>query len=517
MSLKRALALAFVLSLVPIVPAAATTLLAPAPRFLATGSGTVSVDGIAVPGRFSADFEVVGAGITIRRLVVEIPDFVLVTTAFFGLVENRTPFLCTVAANDRPVAGTVGAGGALTFAAGAARLLGVSYGQRLSGGTCGGDTSLFDATNNAGFTGTHNPAGNFFRLQGSFSAVIDGRSVPVVFSLTGSYRNRPPLARIGVVGLGIDLSQGGCPPLTGANPPLTEANDPAGLKVELRSVSTDPESTATVSDVAVATWEGWSGTAPESPGSTHRFFGRGQRVGPVTFGFGTAHVLALKTFDHTGAASAAQCGFTVADRTPPLVTAPAALTTVCTSSSGATRVSSPAIATFLTGATATDRVDPAPVFLAPQVLGADVTDTTLFPTGTTRTVTFRARDRFNNVGSATRNLTVTSDPRVKVTLPVTSLAPTGLFVTIKPTVSAVGCGHSRLELVRITHNGTEAISTLVTGASYGTLDTQFDVKAVPITTSTGGRAPRIYTIVYRGVGTDGRSLETSVTLTVRVF
>lgn len=97
------------------------------------------------------------------------------------------------------------------------------------------------------------------------------------------------------------------------------------------------------------------------------------------------------------------------DTTPPVVTAPAPITIEATEPSGATGSASAVLAAFLAGGSATDNVDPSPVRLTPQFNGADATNATLFPIGTS-TVTFRFQDASTNVGTADSTVTVTAPP-----------------------------------------------------------------------------------------------------------
>jgi len=97
------------------------------------------------------------------------------------------------------------------------------------------------------------------------------------------------------------------------------------------------------------------------------------------------------------------------DKTAPVVTPPAAISVAATEAGGARGSASPALAAFLAAGSATDNLDPAPVRLSAQVGGVDVTNSTLFPIGTT-TVTFRFRDQAGNIGSATANVTVVAGP-----------------------------------------------------------------------------------------------------------
>ncbi|HLG55442.1 MAG TPA: choice-of-anchor tandem repeat NxxGxxAF-containing protein [Vicinamibacterales bacterium] len=98
------------------------------------------------------------------------------------------------------------------------------------------------------------------------------------------------------------------------------------------------------------------------------------------------------------------------DATAPVVTAPTPITIEATQPSGATGALSGALAAFLAGGTATDNADPNPVRLTPRVGGADATNATLFPLGTT-TVAFRFEDASGNIGTATSQVTVVSAQR----------------------------------------------------------------------------------------------------------
>jgi len=105
------------------------------------------------------------------------------------------------------------------------------------------------------------------------------------------------------------------------------------------------------------------------------------------------------------------------DKTAPLVTPPTSITVVATESGGTRSGASPALATFLGGGSANDNLDPAPVRLAAQAGGTDVSSNTLFPLGIT-TVTFRAQDQAGNIGNATATVTVVAagNPAVSASL-----------------------------------------------------------------------------------------------------
>lgn len=134
---------------------------------------------------------------------------------------------------------------------------------------------------------------------------------------------------------------------------------------------------------------------------------------------------------------------TVADTKAPVVTPPAAVTLPATEAAGARPSASFALSLFLAGGSATDLVDPAPVRLTPQVSGADVTGSTLFPIGQTTVVTFRYRDASGNVGVATSRVTVVAgSPRIAARVAGTgSLGGTKRFVDVE--FSNTGDGNAR--------------------------------------------------------------------------
>jgi hypothetical protein len=170
---------------------------------------------------------------------------------------------------------------------------------------------------------------------------------------------------------------------------------------------------------------------------------------------GPRHELELLAADHVGAASASARRFRVTDTRPPLVTAPAPLPLGCTQPGGASGATSPQLHAFLGGARAVDVSDPAPVLLAPQVGGVDVTDATLFPLGA-RSVQFRARDASGNLGTASSTVAVTDPVPPAVGLTVSpSLLPADLrFHLITATLTATdNCGGPvALKLVSLTSN-----------------------------------------------------------------
>ena len=160
-----------------------------------------------------------------------------------------------------------------------------------------------------------------------------------------------------------------------------------------------------------------------------------------TFALGTTTVTCSAS-DTRGNTSSGGFAIVVRDTTPPIVTAPANITVAATESGGARGSASASLASFLTGGTAHDAVDPAASRLPPQVGGVNADSTTLFPIGTS-TVTFRFRDASGNTGSASATVTVTA-----------------AVTSGKPSISAAAIGHGALSGgqfyvdVRFTNTGT---------------------------------------------------------------
>ena len=130
----------------------------------------------------------------------------------------------------------------------------------------------------------------------------------------------------------------------------------------------------------------------------------------------------------------------IADVTPPVVTPPGNLTVYASEAGGARGSASTALAAFLSGGSATDSVDPAPVRLNPQVSGADVDNNTLFPIGTT-IITFRFQDASGNIGYANANVTVVGKPGVSGKIISKAWKSPGiLFVNLQLTNTGKGIG-----------------------------------------------------------------------------
>ena len=96
------------------------------------------------------------------------------------------------------------------------------------------------------------------------------------------------------------------------------------------------------------------------------------------------------------------------DVAPPVVTAPSSITVNASEIGGARASAVPALAAFLSAGSAVDGVDQAPQRLSPTVGNQDASSSTLFPVGTT-TVTFRYQDASFNIGTATADVTVSSN------------------------------------------------------------------------------------------------------------
>jgi len=366
-------------------------------RFLVAGTGTASINGLAVAGRFRLELVEDGGRVTVRHFVTDIRDFDIVRHFLF-IETAREPFRCTQAVDTAPMSGTVDATGGLTLDPGA-RIHLVTYDSRAAEGACPGTGRIFRAegTSDRQVTGVHNPGRNEFRLQGTFHTTYEGDGLDMTLDLLGSYVNRPPLALIGVEGPGYDLAQGGCPPLVGTNPPTAEANSPDGLRLTLISNAYDRDGSIRT-DLATEGWSHWLGV-PSDPASPYRFLGHGRVVGPVLFGFSaTEHFLRLDVTDRYRVGGRSGCRFRVADTTPPSITVPRITSVPCTEASGARPGASRELATFLANSSATDLVDATPERLPSRLGSTEITDATLFAPGR-QAVTFRYQDSSGNLGT----------------------------------------------------------------------------------------------------------------------
>jgi hypothetical protein len=381
----------------PPAPPPAPYSFALAERFQIAGTGTASINGLAVAGRFRLELVKDGDRVTVRHFVTEIRDFDIVRHFLF-IETARERFRCTQAVDTAPMSGTVDAAGSLRLDPGARMHL-VTYDSRAAEGACPGTGRIFRAegTSDRQVTGVHDPTGNQFRLHGTFHTAYDGDGLDMTLDLAGTYVNRPPMARIGVEGPGYDLAQGGCPPLVGTNPPTAEANSPDGLRLTLISNSYDRDGSIRT-DLATEGWSHWLGV-PSDPASPYRFLGRGRVVGPVLFDFSTSeHFLRLDVTDRHRVGGRSGCRFRVADTTPPSITVPRMTRVPCTDASGASPAASRELAGFLAGSSATDLVDATPERLPSRLGSVEITESTLFAPGR-RAVTFRYQDSSGNVGT----------------------------------------------------------------------------------------------------------------------
>jgi hypothetical protein len=100
------------------------------------------------------------------------------------------------------------------------------------------------------------------------------------------------------------------------------------------------------------------------------------------------------------------------------------------------------LAAFLAAGSAVDAVDPSPARLNPQVAGMDVSNSTLFPLGTTL-VTFRFQDASGNIGSATASVTVAlGTPRLAATIVGKGRNASGVFY-VDVQLTDTGTGNAR--------------------------------------------------------------------------
>jgi hypothetical protein len=389
----------------------------PLPAYSTRGRGTMTVDGpgccdgVVFPSAFEMDYEAdeLSGSVRITRLQAALADMDI-TFRFLIFETGRVQIRCGVARSESVIAGNADGSGNLTIAAGAATLSGQSVQTREASGDCGGGRSTISLTNNSPITGLLDPAGNHVTITGAFTTTTEGRTYNVTLNLAGEYTNHPPVALIGVEGVGLEaFAQGGCPAvMNGGNPPepSVEANDPAGLKMVLRSFSRDPDGPWSGADIQMDQWFHGRDSEPT------KFIGESRRFGPMLFEFGSMHHLTLQTTDRAGVSSTSDCNFRVVDRTPPTVTAPVSTVIDATLVDGATPITSPALRSFLASAIATDLGDAAPIRLPPLLNGNVVKDDTLFPIDPAGppeewlNVTFRFADRFGNVGSTTSSVRV---------------------------------------------------------------------------------------------------------------
>lgn len=231
--------------------------------------------------------------------------------------DRVIPLRCTTLAANGPIEGLVQEDGSLSLPGGAA-IFGLSYESRSATGGCPGEGSViaFNGATERAITGRLDPGGDRFEASGRFEVEIEDEEVDGTLAFTGHYVNRPPTAVIasiappGAGSPGFDLSQGGCPPLTGRNPDGVDSNSPDGLRLVVQSVSHDPDGGFSRADLTHEEWARYWGR-PETPGVRYEFIGRGRRFGPLLFEADQEHTVVLAVFDRHGARNETRCTFYV--------------------------------------------------------------------------------------------------------------------------------------------------------------------------------------------------------------
>jgi hypothetical protein len=128
-------------------------------------------------------------------------------------------------------------------------------------------------------------------------------------------------------------------------------------------------------------------------------------TGPVAIVADGLHNVAFYSVDAAGNVEPTNTITLRIDTTAPVITPPAAITVQATQADGARPGNAPALATFVSGGSATDAQDPAPLKLPPTLAGAAIEDATLFPIGV-NVVRFEFTDAAGNTGAATATVTV---------------------------------------------------------------------------------------------------------------
>jgi hypothetical protein len=484
-------------------PAPAADPLDPPEPYRTRGVVAATIEGphccgeVPLTGRFVADYAIEpGGGVTLRRLGLSLDDADLsVHDGFLGLFDQHVSLRCgTIGLRDLAhgfVAGT----DLLKFPSTGVRISGRSAETREADGSCSAPTLSMTGENSADVLLIHRPGTDEIALAATLALEADGATYTMRITGEGRFVNRPPRAALAFRYPDGTYPQGGCPAFWHwngqQNELLAEANGPTGLRGSLLSYSSDPDGTWAAADVLNDLWFDTRGGGPR----TH--LGSGRDVGPLVFDWGAPHRIELLALDHEGAADAASCSFRVVDTRPPGVHPPGSLVTGCSTAGGATRATSPALAAFLSAASAVDVVDATPTALVPQVSGVDVAPATLFPaTGVARAVRFRFRDDSGNVGVAEANVTVQDAIPPAVTLgAVPSIlppAPASFFAIAASPAATDACGVLSYRLKSITSNAPAFDATDVVGAVVGADDRAFHLRARPA----GPGVDRLYRIVY---------------------
>lgn len=375
--------------------------------YSASGKATMTVDGpgccdgIAFPATFQMDYETDGSGaVRINRLHASLADMDL-RFHFLIFETAHVQVRCGAVENSGVINATSDSSGGITIASGAATLSGDSLQTRDSEGNCSGGTRQLTLSNNSPITGVLDPVTDRVVLNGTFATTTEGNTYNITLEMTGNYTNRPPVAVFGVEGVGLEaFSQGGCPAaLNDGNPPeyVIEANDPGGLKMYLKSFSSDADGSWLGADIGYDQWFYSKNSEPQ------KFLGESRRFGPVLFSFGDQHSITLQTTDRLGVSATSDCNFRVVDRTPPVVTPPPDTTIEATVPGGTTLPTSVALKYFLESASASDSVDSNPTALPPLFNGGEITDKTFLPItsqGQCHLITFPFKDKFGNHATA---------------------------------------------------------------------------------------------------------------------
>jgi hypothetical protein len=490
---------------------AATAMAAPPldpPRqYRVRGSGELTIAGprccgdTRFQGQFQAAYQIDSAGqVLLASLQLSLADNeVTVHDGFLGLFSETIRFRCTAFGAQQPALGYQ-SGNELRFPAGTVRVTGHGAEERLAGGACAPPSLRFDGTNDALVRLVHEPAANRVQLNATFHGTADGESYAFTIRATGTFDNRPPVASMQFETPA--APQGvGCPAVYLPNQGfVAEANHATGLRATLRSSTGDPDGPAGAGSGADLLSQRWLRSRDGGP---RVLAGLGYRTDPLTFEWGPTHFIDLLSMDRSGATDAEQCTFRVVDTRPPVVTPPPAKTVACSQSNGASAATSAGVQAFLAGASALDIVDPVLTALAPQMGGVDVTPATVFPgDGIARNVTFRFRDDWGNVGSATSALTVVNGPpTVAVTLTPSAFPADYAWHPIQATVTVQDCGGPvTLKLHKIASNTPAHDATDISGATFGTDDRQFSLFGRP---APFGK-PRIYHVTYKGTDASGQ-------------
>lgn len=382
------------------------------------GSGTIRVlsgccAGEELDGRFEASYSVdPSGGVHVYDLRTMLFDTTIGGVGILGL--GSYDLRCAMAWSESGFNGWL-SGGALWFGSGTVPFAGENFKYRNADGSCPSLDASFAATNTAAWTGVHDPAGNHFTLGGDLSATVSGTVLTFRVALNGTYRNRPPVARLGLTVPGFE--QGGCPAVFHAGNPSewrVEANDSQGFRAPLRGFSWDNDASYSRSDILAEAWFHQKDANPPTP------LGAGESLPPVLFPFGSTHRVTLIATDRLGAADLDECMFRVVDTTPPSVSV--SLTPFYASSAPGsfTAVSATVTASDLVGPVTVrleSIVSNDPVYDPIDILDATYgTDDRAFqlarwPTGsgTKRVyrVTYRATDGAGNSATAGADFTVT--------------------------------------------------------------------------------------------------------------